>query len=417
MIGILGVFSLILISLIMLLKKEPVVLILIIRWVVEYIFNQPYKNFNNTMGYTLWMYSFQKLGMESRILPGTILKLLKNQISKEDMLNAGLACQIIAIIVLACFCYCLLEKSKEPIKEYLKTLIIIYAVSPFFISFYISPTLFLHYDEILIVFFIICIYLAYRGTKWIYLIPIICACAMFTHEMYILLCFPWLFSYLIYKFVQLKKNIYLNVAIISGIVVSLVFIKVVFLSNVNYDLNTILSLLQSDVLDEDLISSFYVSTYYTMSSADKLILDHYDAFRFDALTKLIVGIIMCSPMLIIFARFYSGLRKKNERNLYLAVILFFLSPLGIVVACYKACDFSRWAVMSIICSILTAITIISGSKETETYAIEYGISPLKNIFKEQWLAILSIYLLLSGIGDTVNISQLSKYIVDLVQNL
>lgn len=413
----LSLFLVILVILIMSLKKEPIVLILIMRWVIQYIFNQPYKNFNNTMGYTLWMYSFQKLGMASRILPGTILKFFKNEISKENMLNSGLICQLLAIVIVTCFCYWLLQETKEPIKGYVKTLIIIYGTSPFFISYYISPTLFLHYDELLIVFFITCIYLAHKGTKCMYLIPIVCMCAMFTHEMYILLCFPWVFSYLIYQFAKSLKKKYLYVAIISGIVVSLVFIKIVFLNNANYDINTILNLLQSDVTDENLISSFYVSSYYTMSSADKLILDHYDAFRFDALTKLIVGIIMCSPMLIIFMRFYSALRKETKFSIHLSVILFFLSPLGIVVACYKACDFSRWAIMSIMCGVLTAITLISDGNETEANAFEYGIAPLKSIFREQWSIILVIYLLINGMGDTVNISQLSQYIVDIVESL
>lgn len=99
------------------LKKEPIVLILIMRWVIQYIFNQPYKNFNNTMGYTLWMYSFQKLGMASRILPGTILKFFKNEISKENMLNSGLICQLLAIVIVTCFVIGYYKKLRNQLKD------------------------------------------------------------------------------------------------------------------------------------------------------------------------------------------------------------------------------------------------------------------------------------------------------------
>lgn len=49
--------------------------------------------------------------------------------------------------------------------------------------------------------------------------------------------------------------------------------------------------------------------------------------------------------------------------------------------------------------------------------LRYGIAPLKSIFREQWSIILVIYLLINGMGDTVNISQLSQYIVDIVESL
>jgi len=73
--------------------------------------------------------------------------------------------------------------------------------------------------------------------------------------------------------------------------------------------------------------------------------------------------------------------------------------------------------MSIMCGVLTAITLISDGNETEANAFEYGIAPLKSIFREQWSIILVIYLLINGMGDTVNISQLSQYIVDIVESL
>lgn len=401
------------------LRKEPLVFILIIRWILEYIYNQPYKNFNNKMGYTLWMYSIQKLGLEIRVLPGTILKLIKGEINKTSMLNAGFICQLLTLLVVVSFFYILLKKSKEPIKGYIKVLLIIYGFSPFFISYYSCPTLFLHYDILLVAIFVLCLYIASNGEKFIYVIPVLCACAMLTHEMFIILCFPWLFSYLIYKWVYGSNRKFLYVAVISGVVVSALFMFVVIIgsSNRNSDLNTILKLLQSDVSEEGLISEFCVSTYYTMSSADKLILDHYDAFRFDALTKLVMGVLVCFPMLMIFVRFFYCFWKSKKVRVKLTSLLFLLSPIGIIVACYKACDFSRWAIMSIICCIFTVIVMIySGGEEEITY-FEFGIEPMEHRFGKYWLYILAMYLLLNGMGDTVNISQFSKYLAGLIESL
>ena len=415
----LSVIVLIILGIIFAVRREPIVILLLLRWGITYLINQPYQNFNNQFGYTLWMYSFQKLGLATRILPGTILKLFNNVIGKYSMLNAGLFCQVISLLVLILVFYKILNKSNGEKGEYLNLLTLLYIVSPVCITYYIYPNFFIHYDELLLICFVISTMLSSEDSKYKFLIPIICGCAMLTHEMFILLCYPWLFSYLVYTFTKKKKKEDLIIIVFSAFVVSGLFIYTVLLpNNHSNDLNSLLELLQRDVKDEGLISPFYVSSYYTMSSQDKLIMDHYDAFRFHGFTNLLMGIIVSFPLIFIAIRFfYSVVRNGKDVWQKLSVFLFPLSSMGVVVACYKACDFGRWAVMAFACMLLVMFFMIYSGDKIEIDAIEYAINPYKKILGNKWKCILCVYLLLIEIGGTQGISKLSVYLTNYLTKL
>ena len=60
-----------------------------------------------------------------------------------------------------------------------------------------------------------------------------------------------------------------------------------------------------------------------MSSQDKLIMDHYDAFRFHGFTNLLMGIIVSFPLIFIAIRFfYSVVRNGKDVWQKLSVFLF-----------------------------------------------------------------------------------------------
>lgn len=406
-------FSIILSVCYLIIKKEPIIILLLIRWVVDYIMFQPYTNYNNQFGYTLWMYSFQKLGLTTRIFPGSILKLFCNQISRETMLNAGLFCQIVSIIVLSIIFYHVLANSNKINNEALNLMLLIYIASPVFISYYLRPNSFLHYDELLLVFFVICLMLSGKEFgKCRFLVPFICGCAMLTHEMFILLCYPWLFSYLTYVFIKSKKKEDGYVLFSSAFIVVVLFLCTVLMQIKTNDLDSLLGLLQSDVKEEGLISSFYVSSYYVTSTRDKLILDHYDAFRTHAFTYLLLGLLVSFPLFHIAARFFYRIAQKSKCLLQrLAIFLFPLSLLGVVVACYKACDFGRWIVLSCACMILVILFMLYTGDEAEAKSMEYAVEPYRRILGNKWKYVILIYLALIGEGGIQGLSKLPEYLI------
>jgi len=260
---------------------------------------------------TPWIINYGD-GFVSKALPGTILSLFTDYISK-NLLNVIFH----IIFILACVVLCIVMKKLIDIAEERKMncsdhlidginlLLLAYAVGPLSLATYFRQ--WGRFDVILIICFLvsILIFLYTDKPRLTFIITALSVIAILSHQMYIFVLYPTVFCIFLY-FIMIRRDRRYVWPFVTNLFIPAGFgFYVQFLGKINMPLEDYLAVLQ-DRTDTTILSTMVDGEYYLSGSDNVFSFGTLDIHHFNDGLSLALMIVLMIPILYFLWRVWKG---------------------------------------------------------------------------------------------------------------
>ena len=293
---------------------------------------------------TAWYAMDYSLGLDSRLLIGSLLRLIY-----PDFLDVQAAysfvffATILLLILLSCVLgYALRKSEKEPFKKGLLYLVILYLICPGSPAYLWSLENYGRLDLYLLIFTAVSIVIYYKVNHLmlrLILVTLMGVMAISTHQVFMFIFFPLLFT--IYLDSISEKGAKTIHKIIAGLcILSLagLFLYFQFFSGINVgSLEELVSLLtgRTNLPIHDIALNYEYFTSFTASVYDLMLNELSERIRYGIITLFLL-----TPLWVVYGYLWIQiLKQKGARYKY---IFFLLSQLCFLPAFLLTIDWGRW---------------------------------------------------------------------------
>lgn len=347
---------------------------------------------------TLLTLSYSRFGFHSRMLIGTVVTFFKSKIGFGDVFALHLIISVIFSLIFVLAAGFAVRKTDEDLRKYVIAFTAFYFCTP--ASFMITYNYTFVLDSFLYIFLLIAIICTIKN-KLSFIVPVLCALAMMTHQSFIALCMPALGIIMLYSFHRTRDKKVLIFLILTCIIVAGLFVKFQFTeSDIGFE--------NADKMTDYLqqfasfkINHRLVESEYFLSNKDLFTL--YIGKDIPAsLKRVAVLIISMLPVIIIYEKlFIDSIKNSSEKFGKFIFLLSALLPIPAAVVYIMGTDWDRWTAFLLFEQFAVVMIFIFFKDES----FIKSFTKMKDFFvihKALFILIIFYCVTLNGLNDNYN---------------
>lgn len=302
---------------------------------------------------TSWLLSY-KYGFVSRGLPGSILLSLQKIITRSAYITEN-DLRAVFLILLVVLCLIILHWIGKMLRENknvengayfnsVENITFFYILSPIFVTFYCYSNRLGRLDEILIICFVLCCHLIIKR-RGLFLIPVLTAVAILTHQMFIFTLLPIILAVMLYCWLGEKDHRFAVSTVVTLCLDAILGFYCQFVANISgWTLQEVMADMQSKTnipLLELMVSS---EQFFDTQMFTDYYMDNYVDFA--VVFKYFWFVLLCLPLYYVYIQIWKNsiqLVDGKKKKFWMFIIS--VSPICVLPIFFTAAvDFGRWTV-------------------------------------------------------------------------
>lgn len=322
-------------------RKYPFVYIVAIMFTANIIAQYPsFKNINLDV-IAQYMFSWQNLGFVRRTLLGTLLESFHVDFTAKKYIIYGVLCIALMLSLELAILY---DRKHFACRDSMQKCFLLFLCMPFAVTSFFGFHFLARFDEVLIVFFLLSCIMIIKE-RGIFLVPVVAALAVMTHEEYVAMFFPFVFCLLLYKWYLSKQRKYLVCLITSSFVSVGLGLYLGFFAKPMKNFSDAWAYIQSKGGPAQ-TWNWMLNVNHYMARRDMIQLTKQVVLQNNTITIAIVSMLLLLPLILLavfWLKRYFTLQKEKAGQLI--VLLFPCTLAGLAISMYTGADWGRHFVM------------------------------------------------------------------------